>query len=111
MAEKAPEELTLKLTGDWSMTGVTQQLVPLTEHLAALSKADPQRIQPIVDLADIALLDACGCQLLAILLRHLKILGFAPTMNSIPDELRDHIEHLGFGHEFAAAIDAAKGYA
>lgn len=111
MAKNAPQKLTIRLTGDWSITGVTQQLLPLTEYLASLSKTDPQQTRPVVDLAEVAMFDACGCQLLAILFRHLKLLGFAPAMDCIPNELRDHIEHLGFGHEFAAAMDSVKGYA
>lgn len=116
MAENSPEKLTIKLDGDWSMTGVTQQLLPLTEHLAALSGVLPQRLgmvdaQPVIDLADVAIFDASGCQLLTILLRHLRLLGFAPVLTNIPDELLDSIEILGFRHEFETMLDAAKGHA
>lgn len=116
MAEHAPEKLTIKLDGDWSMTGVTQQLLPLTEHLAALSSMLPQQpgtveAQPVIDLADVAQFDACGCQLLTILLRHLRLLGFTPVLANIPDELSGSIELLGFSHEFETILDVAKGHA
>ena len=111
MAEHAPETLTIKLDGDWSMTGITQQLLPLTEHLAALSGVLPQQAQPVIDLADVALFDACGCQLLTILLRHLRLLGFAPVLANIPDALRHNIELLGFVHEFETLLDAPRGHA
>ncbi|CAG0934074.1 lipid asymmetry maintenance protein MlaB [Geobacter sp.] len=116
MPENAPEKQTIKLTGDWSMTGVTQQLLPLTEHLAALSRALPQEsdtveAQPVIDLADVALFDACGCQLLTIVIRHLRLLGFTPVLTNIPDEFRGSIELLGFGHEFETMRDVSKGHA
>lgn len=111
MAEHAPEKLTIKLDGDWSLTGVTRQLLPLTEHLAALSAMPPHQAQPVIDLADVALFDACGCQLLTILLRHLRLLGFAPVLANIPDELRGSIDLLGFSHEFETMQDASKGHA
>lgn len=111
MAENAPEKLTIKLDGDWSMTGVTQQLLPLTEHLAALSGVHPHQAQPVIDLAAVALFDACGCQLLTILLRHLKLLGFTPVLANIPEEFRCNIELLGFGHEFESLLDVARGHA
>lgn len=111
MPENAPETLTIKLDGDWSMTGVTQQLLPLTEHLAALSSVPPQQTRPVIDLAAVVLFDACGCQLLTILLRHLKLLGFAPILANIPEQFRHSIELLGFGHEFDTLLDTAKGHA
>lgn len=111
MPEAPSEMLTIKLAGDWSMTGVTQQLLPLTEHLATLAGVLPQRTKPVIDLADVALFDACGCQLLTILLRHLKLLGFAPVLTNIPDEFHDSIAILGFGHEFETMLDAVKGHA
>jgi len=111
VAENAPEKLTIKLDGDWSMTGVTQQLLPLTEHLANLSCVTPHQAQPVIDLADVALFDACGCQLLTILLRHLRLLGFTPVLTNIPDEHRGSIELLGFGHEFETMLDAPRGHA
>ena len=111
MAENSPEQLTIKLNGDWSMTGITQQLPPLTEHLATLSGMPPQQAQPVVDLEDVALLDASGCQLLTILLRHLKLLGFSPLLTNVPGHFRDSIELLGFGHEFETILDVTKGHA
>ncbi|GLI36953.1 hypothetical protein KI811_15050 [Geobacter hydrogenophilus] len=111
MPENASANLTIRLNGDWSMTGVTQQLLPLTEHLAALSGVHPQQAQPVIDLTEVALFDACGCQLLTILLRHLRLLGFAPVLTNIPAELRGSIELLGFGHEFETMLDIAKGHA
>lgn len=111
MAEHAPEKLTIKLDGDWSMTGVTQQLLPLTEHLAALSDIPPHQTQPVLDLSGVALIDACGCQLLTILLRHLRLLGFSPVLTNIPEEFRLNIELLGFGQEFETMLDVAKGHA
>lgn len=111
MAEHAPETLTIKLDGDWSMTGVTQQLLPLTEHLAALSGVPPKQTQPVIDLAGVVLFDACGCQLLTILLRHLRLLGFTPVLANIPEEFRCSIELLGFGHEFETLLDAPRGHA
>ncbi|ABB31321.1 hypothetical protein GeomeDRAFT_2357 [Geobacter metallireducens RCH3] len=111
MPENAPGTLTIRLTGDWSMTGVTQQLLPLTEHLAALSGVHPQQVQPVIDMAEVALFDACGCQLLTILLRHLRLLGFSPVLANIPAELRGSIELLGFGHEFETMLDVTRGHA
>ncbi|RNC69824.1 MAG: STAS domain-containing protein [Desulfuromonadales bacterium] len=116
MPESTPEKLTIKLCGDWSMTGVTHQLLPLTEHLATLSRALPQQsgaevTQTVIDLAEVALFDACGCQLLTVLLRHLKLLGFTPVLANIPDELHGSIALLGFGHEFETILDVARGHA
>lgn len=107
MPENAPATVTIKLTGDWSMTGVTQQLVTLTEHLATLSREQPQQNRQVIDLAEVSQFDACGCQLLTILCRHLKLLGFAPVLNNITDELRSHIKLLGFDHEFGTMADIA----
>lgn len=112
-------QVRIKLIGDWSITGVTNQLKSLTEHLAKLPSASAAatdakcavKSPSEIDMGEIDAFDACGCQLLTVFLRHLRLLGYTPQLVNTPAELADHIITLGFAHEFDNIMDAAKGHA
>ncbi len=98
--------MSLILKGDFSISGVNEQLPLLAEHLARVSDVAPGNVnrdcQQEIDLTEVQALDACGCQLLAALLRNLRARGVEATSFKISDEYREKIHLLGFDAEIFA---------
>lgn len=119
MSAATTATIAITLDGDWSMTGVAAQLQPLAEHLALLAPHAPGRhqgpaasgTQPLISLARIDAIDACGLQLLTVFLRHLRQLGFTPALTDISRDVRLTVQTLGFGHELEAIIPCEQGQA
>lgn len=90
----------LILKGDFSVAGVNEQMPFLIQHLAVETAAMPMRIDrdlPYpVDLSEVQVLDACGCQLLAIFLRALRKQGVELFSFALSDYYRKQIHLLGF---------------
>jgi ABC-type transporter Mla MlaB component len=96
----------LILNGDFSITGVNEQLSILAQHLAGVAEVVPGAINrhlPYeVDLSGVQVLDTCGCQLLAVILRSLRQRGVGRFSLKLSDDDRDKIHSLGFADEIFA---------
>ena len=96
----------ISLSGDFSIAGVKEQIPLLAQHLASAAtiraNALEQELHHEIDLTGIQDLDACGCQLLAALLRHLRDLGIENPVFRISDAHRERIHLLGFEAEIFA---------
>ena len=114
MQESASGKMFIKLCGNWSITGVTDQLRFLKDQLQSMSSPNaadaltPGENDPEIDVQDVEQIDLSGYQLLAIWLRHVKMLGFSPVLVNVPETFRQDIRFLGFGAEFDR-IACAKG--
>lgn len=102
MPEHADTAARIALSGNWSICCVTERLSELTTHLGALiagrdANASPTRSEICV--RDVESIDASGCQLLAIFLRHLHRHGFAPAIVNPPEHFRSIMALLGFDAE------------
>jgi len=90
------------LYGEWTMNEAAERLKLLAGELALLLEADPRPARAGIDLAGVASIDACGCQLLAVLQENLKRHGIAPEPCRIPPEVMEKIRLLGFAEAFTA---------
>lgn len=90
----------LTLKGDFSIGGVNEQMPFLIQHLALETAAMPNRadrnLPYTLDLNGVQVLDACGCQLLAIFLRVLREQGVELFSFALSDCYRKQIHLLGF---------------
>ncbi|MFH0785281.1 MAG: HD domain-containing phosphohydrolase [Pseudomonadota bacterium] len=88
------------LKGDFSVGGVNEQMPFLIQHLAFETAAMPNRVDRnfpyTLDLSGVQVLDACGCQLLAIFLRALRKQGIEMFSFVLNDYYRKQIQLLGF---------------
>jgi ABC-type transporter Mla MlaB component len=104
------------LGGDWSLSGVINQLPYLVEHLASLSdtlsdkesQVSTATNPPEVHMAGINELDAGGCQLLTLFVHLLKQKGAIPRLTGIPDAIRRKIIYLGFARELGIDFDTPR---
>jgi response regulator RpfG family c-di-GMP phosphodiesterase len=96
----------LILNGDFSIAGVNEQLSILAQHLAGVAGVVPgtinRHIPYEVDARGVQVLDTCGCQLLAVLLRSLRQRGIESFSLKFSDDDRDKIRSLGFAEEIFA---------
>jgi ABC-type transporter Mla MlaB component len=96
----------ITLSGDMSMVGVKEQFSALELHLAKRADVQSSGFDPCqpyeIDLTGIQVLDACGCQLLALFLRGLRKTGIAEISLKLSEEYRNKIRSLGFEHELCA---------
>ncbi|WP_298272451.1 STAS domain-containing protein [Geobacter sp.] len=102
MSEQADTPARITLGGDWSISGVTERLNELTVHLGSLlagrgAAAPPPKSEICV--RDVETIDASGCQLLAVFVRHLRRHGFAPAIVNPPEHFRSSVSLLGFDDE------------
>jgi anti-anti-sigma regulatory factor len=97
----APTRVTLD--GEWTMNGAAERLELLAGQLAMLLEADPRPTRVDLELAGVANIDACGCQLLAVFLENLKLHGITPEPCGIAPEVREQITLLGFADAFTAS--------
>ncbi len=115
MPIQGDEDVCIHVGGDWSLTGIAAQVSRLVEQLALLGDTSAGR-EPVpgaarsrvrVELAGVEAIDACGCQLLAVLLNELRQSGRAPVVSAVPARIGEKIHLLGFGHELVP--DEEKG--
>jgi|WetSurMetagenome_2_1015567.scaffolds.fasta_scaffold1874095_1 anti-anti-sigma regulatory factor len=96
----------LTLSGDFSITGVNDQLPSLVEHLAMMAELAPGSFSAAhsyeIDLSEIQALDSCGCQLLAIFFGNLRRGGAARFSLKLGQEHREKIHLYGFDKEIFA---------
>ena len=104
MNMQADNEPRIHLAGDWSMSGVAERFPPLARYFTGVVDADTTGDQPLrpvdptaeIDLAGVTNLDACGCQLLALLLGNLNRNGINAQLTNLPEACRATIQSLGF---------------
>lgn len=107
MISETQEVLKISLSGDWSMSGITERFPQLVQHFERLAGSDAcgeyqagsSGGVPEIDLADVTDFDACGCQLLAHFVRNLKNNGIEAQLTNISAAFRSKIQFLGFGRE------------
>jgi ABC-type transporter Mla MlaB component len=101
--------LKMLLDGDWSMSGVADRFPALTGCFATLLDSGVQQkcsagAVPEIDLAGVSEFDACGCQLLALLIRTLKQNGISAQLINLSDAFRSKIHMLGFDRELNLSL-------
>lgn len=104
---KEPFEMNrISLRGDYSITGVKDQIPLLAQHLARAAEVKPdilgQGRHYEIDLTEVQALDSCGCQLLVALLRNLREQGMEAPVFKLSDAHRERIYLLGFDAEILA---------
>ncbi len=100
----ADNETRIDLAGDWTMSGVAERFPPLSRYFCGLVDSHATGEQPLrptdptaeIDLAGVTSLDACGCQLLALLLGNLSRNGIHAQLINLPEACRATIQSLGF---------------
>lgn len=103
MAYKAGIKVSLEFSGDWSIDEISERVPQLNEWLIVLMAQSDAKPVPEIGLGRVGSLDVCGCQLMAAFLAFLNQQGFHPVFQTIPDNLRDKIQHFGFECAFTAA--------
>ncbi len=106
MAEAKRKTKRIALAGDWSVTGVADRLKALQKQRLTVKGAGGGD-ELVVDVGGIEAIDACGCQLLALWLRHLRREGVAPRLDNGSVELTGYIRLLGFAEELASGAEPA----
>ncbi len=106
MTKDQPAAKKLILRGDFSIAGVSEQMPFLLEHLTGETSAMPKgidlKLPYTLDLSGVECLDACGCQLLAIVIRALRKQGVEELSSNMNEYCRQQIELLGFAEEIFA---------
>ncbi|MDD2464567.1 MAG: HD domain-containing protein [Desulfobulbus sp.] len=106
LIKESSEMNRISLRGDYSITGVKEQIPFLAQHLARVAEIRPsalgQEFHHEIDFTEVQVLDTCGCQLLAALLRNLRELGIEAPIFKISDTHRERIHLLGFDVEIFA---------
>lgn len=97
----------IRLDGDWSMSGVAERFPAMAKYFATLLNSEhsgdrqkyPSDAVSEIDMAGVTGFDACGCQLLALLVRVLRQNGVSARFVNMTDEFRSKIHVLGFDSE------------
>lgn len=103
MAGNGAGARSVNLEGGWFMDQAVDLQKLLIEKLAEVSEGASGSDRLEIDMAGIADLDACCCQLLAVFLENLKRRGSAPVCCGISQQLQDKITLLGFSPAFSSA--------
>ena len=101
MTKHADTRTRIALNGDWSIIGITYRLHELSNHLKTFSINGKSTASLNLEfcVSGVETIDASGCQLLALFLRHLRQKGFTTTIVNPPDQFRSIVTMLGFGTE------------
>jgi anti-anti-sigma regulatory factor len=102
MSGNSAATCSIMLEGEWLTDKAADSLKFLAGKLAQLLEADPGPDEAEIDMAGVADLDACGCQLLVVFLENLRRHGIVPILCSIPQQVMDRIDLLGFSDAFAS---------
>lgn len=93
----------IALDGDLTMVGVIEQFQLLKQyvdsHVDAIAACRDQCLPIEIDLTGVQELDACGCQLLAVFIRNLRLRGATEFSFKLSDAERTKIHNLGFDDE------------
>ncbi len=106
MAQAKRKTKHIALTGDWSVAGVADRLTALQKQRLT-AKVSGGEDALVIDVGGIDAIDACGCQLLALWLRHLRREGLAPRLANSNAELSSYIRLLGFAEELVIGAEPA----
>lgn len=87
-----------QLSGDWTISGVVNQVNLLSKSLEKLVSASKKRIH--VDCGRIDSIDMSGLQLLHVWMELVKMRGIETELLNMPDGMRQTIKRLGLGHSF-----------
>ncbi len=109
----------LSLDGDWTISGVAEQLPRLSQQIALLldppqtnkNRADAAPSRPEIDLGGISALDACGCQLLTHFSRALQQHGIVPQFANLSAPFLETIHQLGFDQELTNCFGSSRNQA
>lgn len=112
MAAEACRISGIRLDGDWSMSGVAERFPVMVKYFATtLSSKDSGDQQKCsseavseIDVAEVTDFDACGCQLLALLVRSLRQNGVSAQLINMTDAFRSKIHLLGFDSELNLSL-------
>ena len=96
----ASEIVKIKLSGDWTIDSIAEQYGRLKE--LRLPEETPMAMPVVIDVGEITTLDASGCQLLAVWLRHVKALQFQPEVVNMADDFKRYLTSVGFYSEIMA---------
>jgi ABC-type transporter Mla MlaB component len=105
MLQQTEEQIQLNLRGDWTIAGIKAQWSEVFFALTRLKTdfKDQCLLHGIVvGMGGVTALDACGCQLLMILMHNLRELGVQPCIIHVQEEQQRLMASLGFGFEFCA---------
>ena len=91
------------LHGEWTMNEASERLKFLVDELNLRLEGKPRPDRAAIDLAGVTEVDACGCQLLALFLEHLKGHGIIPEPGGITPQVSEMIQLLGCAAAFAAS--------
>lgn len=100
------------LDGDWSMGGVAERFPVMAKYSAALLSSEesgdqqknPSDAVSEIDVSGVTDFDACGCQLLALLVRNLRQNGVSAQLTNMTDAFRSKIHLLGFDSELNLSL-------
>jgi ABC-type transporter Mla MlaB component len=105
----------ITLCGDWSMSGVSNQVPRLVEQMASISALASEKGaacqaggRPELVMTGIGDFDASGCQLLALFVRLLQGKGVMPLLTEVPEAIMGKIRLLGFAGELAACLETGE---
>lgn len=87
-----------QLSGDWTISGVVNQVDSLSKSLEKLASASKKRIH--IDCGRIDSIDMSGLQLLHVWMELVKMRGIETELLNMPDGMQQTIKRLGFGHSF-----------
>jgi anti-anti-sigma regulatory factor len=86
------------LSGDWTISGVENQVDSLSRSLLALASARNKKVH--VDCGGIDTIDMSGLQLLHVWLECASARGIQAKLVNLPDDMYQTIKRLGLGHCF-----------
>jgi len=99
MSASIPDTTRINLCGNWSITGVAEQLPYLNSSMESFSTGTPRQ-QAEIYVEEIESIDASGCQLLAIFFHSIRKNGHEPKLLNPSTILRENLKTLGFAPVF-----------
>ena len=108
MHVEPPPPASIMLHGEWTISRAAERLKLLAGEFAQLFEACPRHARVEINMAGVASVDACGCQLLVVFLENLRRQGIASEPSYIPPEIMEQICLLGFGDAFVASVAPEK---
>lgn len=86
------------LSGDWTISGVVNQVDLLSQSLEKLALTRKKRL--CIDCGNIDSIDMSGLQLLHVWMELVKMRGVETKLLNLPDDMQHTIQRLGLGQSF-----------
>lgn len=86
------------LSGDWTISGVVNQVDLLSQSLEKLASTRKKRL--CIDCGNIDSIDMSGLQLLHVWMELVKMRGVETKLLNLPDDMQHTIQRLGLGQSF-----------